>query len=110
MGRATTIPDQFDQLANIEERIRRLEQLLPEDPHVVGATGEPGFTGSWANYDASRKVSFYRHGGRTYLFGVAKWALPGPRSSRCQSGTGRPSTVATSRSCSPEAAPRSSRR
>lgn len=77
MGRATTIPDQFAQLADIEERLRRLEQLLPEDPHIVGATGEPGFMNSWVNYDVSRKISFYRHGGRTYLFGVAKSGASG---------------------------------
>jgi hypothetical protein len=71
------IDDDAAQYASILERLRRLEQGIPEDPHFVGAAGEPAFQNSWTNFDAAvgpagRSAFFYRYNGRVYLGGLIK--------------------------------------
>lgn len=77
MTRKQLVEDDASQYDSIQERLRRLEQGIPEDPHWVGSTGEPAFQSSWVNFDASpgpvgRGAFFYRHNGRVYLGGVVK--------------------------------------
>jgi hypothetical protein len=77
MSRKILIDDDAAQYASIERRLKRLEAGIPEDPHYVGAAGEPAFQNSWTNFDASpspqgRAACFYRHAGRVYLSGVMK--------------------------------------
>ena len=48
-----------------------------EAPRFIGASGQPVFTNSWANYDAGvglagRSAYFYKDRGRVYLGGVIK--------------------------------------
>jgi hypothetical protein len=74
VSRKVLIDDDAAQYANLELRLKRLEQGLPENMHFVGAAGEPAFQNSWVNYDTSpgRSAFFYRDRGRVYLGGVIK--------------------------------------
>lgn len=82
MSRRELIEDDASQYDSINARLKRLEQGIPEDPHYVGAAGEPAFQNSWVNFDAAagptgRAASFYRHNGRVYLGGVIKSGASG---------------------------------
>lgn len=75
MSRKILVDDDAAQYDSINQRLRRLEQGIPELPHYVGTAGEPAFENSWSNFDASpapvgRAAFYYRHNGRVYLGGV----------------------------------------
>lgn len=82
MSRRILIDDDAAQFANIENRLKRLEQGIPEYVHFVGDVDEPAFQNSWENYDGSpspagRSVGFYRDRGRVYLTGIMKTGSSG---------------------------------
>lgn len=76
--RKILVDDDAAQYDSINQRLRRLEQGIPEDVHYVGDAGEPAFQNSWVNFDsglanpsgAGRNAGFYRDRGRVYLLGV----------------------------------------
>jgi hypothetical protein len=75
MSRKVLIDDDAAQFESIMQRLRRLEQGVPEDIHFVGSSTEPQFQNSWRNYDAgarpaNRAAGFYRDRGRVYLTGI----------------------------------------
>lgn len=43
-----------------------------EEWHLVGAVGEPGFTGGWVNLAADRVAMFKKVHGTTYITGLVK--------------------------------------
>jgi hypothetical protein len=60
--------------ATIDALDARLDALEsgPEALRQVGGSGQPAFQNSWANFDAVRPLTFYRHQGRTHLQGIIK--------------------------------------
>ena len=72
MSRKILIDDDAAQYASVEQRLKRLEQGIPEDTHAVGSTGEPAFENSWVNYDTTTwpAAGFYKAGGRVWLQGM----------------------------------------
>jgi hypothetical protein len=71
MARPLIPDDDPQQYGRLEDRLRRLEQGTPEEPHPVGTAGEVPFASGWANYAGGfAGASFYKHNGRVYLTGL----------------------------------------
>lgn len=82
MSRKILIDDDAAQYESIMQRLRRLEQGLPEDVTYIGFSFELLFLNSWQNYETpnppnTRSAGFYRDRGRVYLTGVIKSGTSG---------------------------------
>jgi hypothetical protein len=60
-----------------ERNFRRLAKQLQELRNVEPRIYVASFTGTWVNYDATRRAYYYKDRGRVYLGGVIKSGVSG---------------------------------
>jgi hypothetical protein len=80
MTRKQLVEDDASQYDSINQRLRRLEQSIPEDPHYVGASGQPGFLNGWTNLGGGWQTLRYWKGtsGVVYVQGAVTGGALGP--------------------------------